>query len=163
MKAEKAYINMTAMVIIGAIVIAGVAYLIGRQSGQMRAVTPAPQVNVTQQIPAEQQPVKQAAPTTQGSPVLTQGEANVLANTAWGVCSGGEDCRSRTVVITTNTQGQYVVTATYSGIADDSIAAFRYVSIATYANGSWSLGQTTKTQQCRMNRGHQDFSAAACI
>lgn len=162
MKAHKAQATTTVFLVIGVILVAAVAYLIGRQSGQVRGIEPAPQVNVVQEVPAEQ-PARQETPSVQDSPVLTQAQANILANTAWGACSGGEDCRSRTVVISQNSSGQYVVTATYSGIADDSIAAFRYVSIATYANGSWSLGQATKTQQCRINRGHQDFSAAACI
>lgn len=93
------------------------------------------------------------------SPALTQEIALQLVASEWNWVPGQE---SRLSVTISQSSGQYYVTADMSG-GDDSIATFRRVAPAMYTGGQWTLGQVTTSQKCHVGRGHQDFSAAACI
>lgn len=56
------------------------------------------------------------------------------------------------------------VTVTKDGLADDSIAALRYVlEFERRADGSWRLRAAAWTQRCQPGRGHQDFTPELCV
>lgn len=100
---------------------------------------------------------------TQGNPVLTQSQANLLVHQTWGDCSQG-DCGGVTVTVTKNSGGQYVVTAIFTEL-DDSTSQTKRVSVSTYQNGTWALGQPTITRMC--HRGNSDgtigWTVGLCI
>ncbi|MDP3947232.1 MAG: GerMN domain-containing protein [bacterium] len=82
-----------------------------------------------------------------------------------------EECRPERVVgkygsctinISKEADG-WVVVVTYDGLYDDSVKATRTQTTVTYQNGQWVKGSVSKTQQCWSGRGHQDFSAEACL
>lgn len=54
------------------------------------------------------------------------------------------------------------VTVEESGILDDSIEAEKTVFSLQYKDGKWAITERVKTQRCRVDRGHQDFSAQLC-
>lgn len=97
---------------------------------------------------------------TSATPALTQEQARALALQTWGGCT--DICESLAVTVQNN-NGQYIVTATYEGTHDDSIAAQKRVAPAYYNNNVWVLGNVTVTQRCQPGRGHQDFSSEPCI
>ena len=55
------------------------------------------------------------------------------------------------------------VTVTRSGIADDSVAAERFVLGLDEHDGHWSLVSARWAQRCQPMRGHQDFSPDLCV
>jgi hypothetical protein len=55
------------------------------------------------------------------------------------------------------------VTVTRSGIADDSVAAERYVLELDEDDGRWSLVSARWEQRCQPMRGHQQFSPELCV
>lgn len=59
--------------------------------------------------------------------------------------------------------GTFDVTVTYEGLYDDSVKAMRTKASISYKNESWVKSGVEKTQQCRPNRGHEDFSGERCI
>jgi len=99
----------------------------------------------------------------QGNPILTQTQAETLVHKTWSDCSQG-DCGGVTVTVVQNSSGQYVVTAIFTEL-DDSTSQTKRVSIATYQNGIWMLGQPTITRTC--HRGNADgttgWTAGLCI
>jgi hypothetical protein len=51
-----------------------------------------------------------------------------------------------------------------TSLADDSVAFVRFdVHLRLDASGAWRLDHATWAQQCRPNRGHQDFSVELCL
>ncbi|MFH1608589.1 MAG: hypothetical protein ABH951_01045 [Patescibacteria group bacterium] len=99
---------------------------------------------------------------TQKNPILTQTQAENLVLLNWGGCTL-DTCGSVVVTVQQNTEGQYVVTAIYKELRDDSIGSQKKEAIVLYQNGVWVLGQPTLTWACQLNRGHQDFSTVFCI
>jgi hypothetical protein len=59
--------------------------------------------------------------------------------------------------------GPTTVTVVQEGLADDSVAAVRNVFHYEPDGDGWRLVSVFRTQRCRVGRGHQDFSAAACV
>jgi hypothetical protein len=56
------------------------------------------------------------------------------------------------------------VTVTIEGIADDSIAAVRYVlGFEDYGNDAIRLATGSWSQRCQPGRGHEDFTAELCV
>jgi ABC-type glycerol-3-phosphate transport system substrate-binding protein len=55
------------------------------------------------------------------------------------------------------------VTVTLEGLADDSVAALRYVLELEEHDGHWSLVSARWEQRCQALRGHQDFSPELCV
>jgi ABC-type glycerol-3-phosphate transport system substrate-binding protein len=55
------------------------------------------------------------------------------------------------------------VTVTRTGLADDSVAAERYVLELDEDDGRWSLGSARWEQRCQPMRGHQQFSPELCV
>ena len=98
-----------------------------------------------------------------GGSVLTQAQAKTLVHQTWSNCSQG-DCSGVTVTVTQNSNNQYVVTAIFTEL-DDSTSQTKRVSIATYQNGTWTLGQPTVTRMC--HRGNADgttgWTAGLCM
>ena len=76
-------------------------------------------------------------------------------------CGGGE-YKSCTVDIKKIDNRTYDITVTYDGLHDDSAKAVRYETTIKYEGGKWIVGNVSKTQQCWLNRGHQDFSTEFC-
>ncbi len=96
------------------------------------------------------------------TPVLTEAAALALVKSTWGDCTP-DSCSQVVVSVAQQGSGTYMVTATYEELRDDSSSARRRVAVATYSNGTWTLGTPTVTQSCQPGRGHQDFSADLCI
>ncbi len=96
------------------------------------------------------------------TPVLTEAAALALVKSTWGDCTP-DSCSHVVVSVAQQGSGTYMVTATYEELRDDSSRARRRVAVATYSNGTWTLGTPTVTQSCQPGRGHQDFSADLCI
>jgi hypothetical protein len=59
--------------------------------------------------------------------------------------------------------GPTTVTVVQDGLADDSVRAARHVLRFVPAGKSWRLDSAARTQRCHPGRGHQDFSASACV
>ena len=59
--------------------------------------------------------------------------------------------------------GPTTVTVIQDGLADDSVRAARHVLRFVPAGKSWRLDSAARTQRCHSGRGHQDFSASACV
>ena len=59
--------------------------------------------------------------------------------------------------------GEWKVVVTYDGLFDDSIKAERFEGVVHYRNGQWGVSDITRLRQCWPNRGHQNFSLAACF
>ena len=59
--------------------------------------------------------------------------------------------------------GPTTVTVIQDGLADDSVRAARHVLRFVPAGKSWRLDSAARTQRCHPGRGHQDFSASACV
>ena len=93
--------------------------------------------------------------------MLTQEEARALVLKTWGGCTP-DACASVTVTVQNN-NGQYIVTAIYDGLRDDSTRAQKKVAPVYYSNNTWTLGSATVTQRCQPGRGHQDFSSVLCF
>jgi hypothetical protein len=55
------------------------------------------------------------------------------------------------------------VTVTLEGLADDSVAAERYVLELEEHDGHWSLASARWEQRCQPMRGHQEFSPELCV
>ena len=55
------------------------------------------------------------------------------------------------------------VTVTLEGLADDSVAAERYVLELDEHDGHWSLVSARWEQRCQEQRGHREFSPALCV
>ena len=55
------------------------------------------------------------------------------------------------------------VTASLSGLQDDSIAAERYVLGLHRSGEIWQLHSAMWTQSCRPGRGHEDFTPEPCV
>ncbi|MCF7831573.1 MAG: hypothetical protein K9M36_01645 [Candidatus Pacebacteria bacterium] len=106
--------------------------------------------------------------TTIISQSLTQAQAEILAKQTWGNLFPEEgcvqECGSVSVTVDQNNDGQYIVTAIFAQL-DDSVSQTKRVSIATYQNGTWTLGQPTVTQTC--HRGNSDgtigWTIGTCI
>jgi len=100
---------------------------------------------------------------SQSGPTLTQTEAETLVSETWGECVPGE-CGDVVVTITQNDDNEYVVTAIF-GELDDSTSQTKKVSMATYQNETWKLGQPIITRMC--HRGNVDntvgWTAGLCI
>lgn len=60
-------------------------------------------------------------------------------------------------------QWTWIVTITYDGLFDDSIRATRIKAIVAYQDGQWIVKESSETQKCWPNRGHQDFSTEFCV
>lgn len=95
------------------------------------------------------------------NPSLNQEQARSLVLQTWGGCTP-DTCSSVTVTVQ-NSNGQYIVTAIYEGLRDDSTSAQKKVAVASYSNNVWTLGEATITQRCQLGRGHQDFSSTPCF
>lgn len=54
------------------------------------------------------------------------------------------------------------VTVEESGLLDDSIEAEKTVFSLQLKGGKWAITERVKTQRCRADRGHQDFSDQNC-
>ncbi|BFO10170.1 hypothetical protein [Serratia rubidaea] len=54
------------------------------------------------------------------------------------------------------------VTIEESGLLDDSVYAEKTVFTMSYQDDKWQIVSQVKTQQCRPERGHQDFSEKPC-
>jgi hypothetical protein len=59
--------------------------------------------------------------------------------------------------------GPTTVTVLQEGLADDSVAAVRYVLRFDPEGDGWKLVSKARAQRCHPGRGHQDFSAAKCV
>jgi hypothetical protein len=59
--------------------------------------------------------------------------------------------------------GPTTVTVIQDGLADDSVRAARHILHFVPAGESWRLDSAARTQRCHPGRGHQDFSASACV
>jgi len=59
--------------------------------------------------------------------------------------------------------GPTTVTVIQDGLADDSVRAARHILHFVPAGESWRLDSAARTQRCHLGRGHQDFSAIACV
>jgi hypothetical protein len=59
--------------------------------------------------------------------------------------------------------GPTTVTVIQDGLADDSVRAARHVLRFVPAGKSWRLDSAARTQRCHPGRGHQEFSASACV
>jgi hypothetical protein len=94
-------------------------------------------------------------------PALSQDEALALARSTWGDCSAVGEC-SRVSASVQKEGSATRVTAIYEGLHDDSVSAMKKEGVASYANGSWTLGTAVTTYRCQQGRGHQDFSAELC-
>jgi hypothetical protein len=66
------------------------------------------------------------------------------------------------VVTVSPLRGQQV-TVTREGLADDSVAAERYVLTVEEDDDVWALTAARWEQRCQPMRGHQDFSPALCV
>ena len=99
----------------------------------------------------------------EGAPSLTEDIAKSLVIEEWGTCEGedGVWCSEFSVELDKQ-DGSWQVTATYTGIHDDSSGSSRHVALAYYQNGTWTLGERTTTWKCHPGRGHQDFSTENC-
>lgn len=167
MKAHKAQAAMTVFLVIGVILVAAVAYLIGHQSGMNRNVE---STILQHELDGDMQnsvPMNTESSTvtgsgdgvTQESPTLTQAQATALVASQWSWQNSQE---FRVTVTITQQDGQYRVTAIGSG-GDDSIASTRRIATAAYANGSWTLGPATVDWSCYAHRGgHTNFSTVPC-
>jgi len=60
-------------------------------------------------------------------------------------------------------QWTWIVTITYDGLFDDSIRATRIKAIIAYQDDQWIVKESSETQKCWPNRGHQDFSTEFCV
>ncbi|MDI6821121.1 MAG: DUF5667 domain-containing protein [Patescibacteria group bacterium] len=101
-------------------------------------------------------------PSSKVTPAFTQEEGDVLAvQTTWGTVRDRE--WGKRSVSVSKVGDQWYVTVTYDGLHNDSTRAARFSASAYYVNGSWSLGEPIRTQQCWSGRGHQDFSAEPCL
>lgn len=56
-----------------------------------------------------------------------------------------------------------IVTLTERGVLDDSIAGIRYRFDLRRMGEQWEIRRAGRQVQCQPGRGHQDWSAAACI
>lgn len=147
--------------------IGGVAYYTGKSSSKIKTNNPTNYQTINQNNPPVSNPLSQTPPKTsnqaQGRAVLTQAQAEVLVHQTWSDCSQG-DCSGVTVSVAQNSSGQYVVTAIFTEL-DDSTSQTKRVSIATYQNGTWMLGQPIVTRAC--HRGNVDgttgWTAGLCI
>lgn len=54
------------------------------------------------------------------------------------------------------------VTIEESGLLDDSVATEKTVFTLQLEQGKWQITDRVKTQQCRPDRGHQDFTDQPC-
>jgi peptidoglycan hydrolase-like protein with peptidoglycan-binding domain len=71
-----------------------------------------------------------------------------------------------TVDVTVDPQGaaNATVTVTIDGLADDSVAAVRYVlRFEDFGNDAIRLAAGSWSQRCQPGRGHQDFSTELCV
>jgi hypothetical protein len=71
-----------------------------------------------------------------------------------------------TVRVTTNPDAreQADVVATPDGLLDDSVHATRFeVHLTRRSDASWRLTSARWSQQCQLNRGHQDFTPELCV
>jgi len=57
----------------------------------------------------------------------------------------------------------WTATITYDGLFDDSIRATRIKATVAYQDGQWIVKESSETQKCWPNRGHQDFSTEFCV
>ena len=57
----------------------------------------------------------------------------------------------------------WTATITYDGLFDDSIRATRIKAIVAYQDGQWIVKESSETQKCWPNRGHQEFSTEFCV
>lgn len=55
------------------------------------------------------------------------------------------------------------VTLTEDRLPDDSIRAVRYELVFRRSGRQWRLKSARRTQRCQPRRGHQRFSAKACL
>jgi len=67
------------------------------------------------------------------------------------------------IIDITQEENQWIVTITHSGLFDDSISATRIRAIVTHQDDQWIVGESSETQKCWPNRGHQDFSTEFCV
>jgi len=59
--------------------------------------------------------------------------------------------------------GPTTVTIVQEGIADDSVAAVRFVLRYEPDGDGWRLVSETRTQRCQQGRGHQTFTSGDCV
>ncbi|HSL59712.1 MAG TPA: hypothetical protein VK866_17825, partial [Acidimicrobiales bacterium] len=60
-------------------------------------------------------------------------------------------------------EGRTLVTATVTGLRDDSTAALRYEIVWEDVDGGHRLAEGELLRQCAEGRGHQDFSLEPCL
>ncbi len=75
--------------------------------------------------------------------------------------AGGGGPESPTVTVSP-LAGQEV-TVTRTGLADDSVAAERYVLTVEEDGDRWALAAAQWEQRCHPMRGHQEFSPELCV
>lgn len=154
MKNNKGFAPILIIVIIAILAIGGYAYLSKNNSKKMDPIAEENTTDIND---------NKESSTSITSQTLTQQQAENLVHQTWSDCSQG-DCASVEVVVTVNSNGQKIVTAIFNEL-DDSTSQTKKVSIATYQNGVWALGQPIVTYSC--HRGHVDgsqgFSSSLCI
>jgi hypothetical protein len=98
---------------------------------------------------------------TTDSTVLTDDDALKLVKQTWGDCTP-DFCTKVYVTSQKLDDKQYLVTAIYRGLRDDSATAMKRVATSTLNGTNWVLGAPVVTHQCATGRGHQDFSNESC-
>ena len=80
--------------------------------------------------------------------------------------SADREVRDTVLAVTTRGEGATTarVTATLTGVLDDSVHAVRYVlELRRSDDGRWKLESARRTHRCARGRGHQTFSAELCL
>ena len=92
------------------------------------------------------------SPVATATRFLRLDEEPEAARTSIVVRTDGESAREATI------------TATLSGLRDDSVQAVRYVlRLRRSDDGRWKLVSARRTQRCARGRGHQRFSSELCV
>jgi len=63
----------------------------------------------------------------------------------------------------TQEKNQWIATIIYDGLFDDSVRAIKIRAIIAHQDNQWVVKESSETQKCQPNRGHQYFSAELCI
>ncbi|MDD5146709.1 MAG: hypothetical protein PHN39_03145 [Candidatus Pacebacteria bacterium] len=118
-----------------------------------------PSVNKTKRLIVENETLKEKPQEV----ILSATTAESLALQKWGDCTKN-DCSKFSAEAIDAKDGIWYVAATYDGLRDDSIKAETRYVMASYQDGSWSLGpELIKTYQCQPGRGHDTFSREPCL
>jgi hypothetical protein len=77
--------------------------------------------------------------------------------------NGPFDGRPKIYLLSEPERDNAVVTATLTGLGDDSVGAERYRVVFTRGqDGRYRFGSGKRTFKCQSGRGHQDFSVGVC-